>query len=67
VDAPPAARLIAVRDVAVVVPVLVERAKVDINLAGADELAALLNRARARRILAFNTARNTVRFARSTT
>jgi competence protein ComEA len=54
-DAPPPARPIVVRDVAVVVPVLVERANVDINLAGADELATLpgIGPALAARILAY--------------
>ena len=55
VAAPPAVRPIAVRGVAVVVPVLVERAKVDINLAGSDELATLpgIGPALAARILAY--------------
>lgn len=55
VDAPPVIRPIAVGGVAVVVPVLVERAKVDINLAGSDELATLpgIGPALAARILAY--------------
>ncbi len=54
-DAPPAARPIVVRSVAVVVPVLVERGRVDINHAGADELATLpgIGPALAARILAY--------------